>query len=486
MPDASQTEAERAATAPDSAAAPAAAGPQGRFTRGPIMRHVAVMTLSGAVGLTLMFLVDGATLFYIALLGDETLTAAVGYAWTIQFFIVSLGLAASIAATATVSRAIGARDRAGARRAATSALMMTVLALGALSTVTVIFRDAILYGLGARGATLEAASSFFAWSAPSMALMGAAMVAGAILRAEGDAARSMAVTASSAATSLILDPLLIFHTILGAPIGAGWGIEGAAIAMVGARCVSCAVGMHGVARVHDLAARPSLAGMRRDAGPILAVAGPATLTQMSTPFGNWLITEAVAEHGDGAMAGWTVTTRLSVLAFGGIFALSASVGGIFGQNYGAGRMQRVRRAYRDGLLFCAIYVSIAWALLALTTEVAISGFNLPPDGAAVLRAFSYLGAGGFIFAGGVFVVNAAFNTLGRPIYSSGVNWARDGLFTFLWLALLTGTFGAKGGVWAQGLAALSVGLFAMPLGWLFVSGLRPPWRPGRLRRRARR
>ncbi|MEO0362485.1 MAG: MATE family efflux transporter, partial [Pseudomonadota bacterium] len=73
------------------------------------MRHVAVMTLTGMAGLSFMFLVDFATLFYVSLLGQEALTAGVGFAWAVQFFTISIGIGLAIAATALVSRAIGAR-----------------------------------------------------------------------------------------------------------------------------------------------------------------------------------------------------------------------------------------------------------------------------------------------------------------------------------------------------------------------------------------
>ncbi|MGG7567127.1 MATE family efflux transporter [Rhodovulum sp. DZ06] len=448
--------------------------PEGRFTSGSIMRHVAVMTLSGAVGLTLMFLVDGVTLLYIAQLQDEALTAAVGFAWTIQFFIVSLGLAASIAATALVSRALGARDRQRAREAASAAYVITFLAIALLSAAAVALRYPILRALNAEGEALEAAARFLAISAPSMPLMGLAMIGGSIMRAEGDAKRAMLVTSASALVSVALDPLMIFDEIFGLPIGMGLGIDGAAGAMVFARAASCALGFWGVVKVHDLCARPSLCALRRNLGPIMAVAGPATLTQMSTPVSNYLLTDAVAAHGTDAMAGWSVTVRLSVLAFGGIFALSASVGGIFGQNYGAGQMERVRRTFRDGLLFCCLYICVAWAILALGADAAAGWFNLPPAGREVLLSFAWLGAGGFLFAGCIFVVNSAYNVLGRPIYASAVNWARDGAATWLWILALSAPFGAAGAVYAQGLAALTVGVVAVPLGWRFLKDLPPP------------
>lgn len=447
---------------------PAAAG---RFTHGPIMRHVAVMTLSGALGLTLMFLVDAATLLYIAMLGDEALTAAVGFAWTVQFFIVSVGLAATIAATALVSRALGGRDRAAARDAAVAAFAVTFVVLAGLSALAALFRVEILASLGAEGRALEAGADFLLISAPSMPLMGIAMVSGSVLRAAGDAKRAMLVTSASAAVSVFLDPLMIFSTIGGLPIGAGWGIEGAAAAMNLARMASCGLGLWGVVKVHDLCARPGLEVTRANLRPLMAIAGPATLTQLSTPFGNFLLTEAVARHGEAAMAGWAVTARLSVLAFGGIFALSAAVGGIFGQNFGAHDYARVRRTWRDGVLFCGLYVLAAWAVLALLTETAIEGFALPPEGAAVVRAFSHIGALGFLFAGWMFVANAAFNVMGKPIWSSGVNWARDGAFTGLAILIIGGSLGAAGAVYAQMTAMIAAGCLALWLGGRFTARL---------------
>ncbi|MFT6774254.1 MAG: putative MATE family efflux protein [Paracoccaceae bacterium] len=459
-------------TKPASAAA-------GRFTTGSTMRHVAVMTGAGAIGLTLMFLVDAVTLLYISMLQVEALTAAVGYAWTIQFFIVSVGLGFSIAATALVSRALGARDREAARRAATSALATTFLILCALSGAAVFWRHDLLTLLGAEGEALEAASSFILLSGPSMPLMSCGMIGASIMRAEGDAKRSMLITMASGFVSIVLDPILIFDSPLGLPIGAGMGIEGAAIAMTVARAASGALGLWGVVVIHNLAAPLRLAGVRRELAAIMAVAGPATLTQLSTPFANFLLTRAVSEHGDGAMAGWSVTTRLTVLAFGGIFALSSSIGGIIGQNYGAGEMARVRQSYRDALLFCAIYVTIAWALLATFSGYVAAGFSLTPDGAEVVDAFTHLAAGAFILVGGTFVANAAFNVMGRPIISTLMNWSRDGIATPIAIMLLAAPFAAPGVIYAQGAAGVAVGVVAVTAGWIFVRHRKSPLRAGR-------
>jgi len=87
------------------------------------------------------------------------------------------------------------------------------------------------------------------------------------------------------------------------------------------------------------------------ATPLFAISGPAILTQLATPVGQAVVTRMVASHGEAAVAGMAIAGRLTPVAFGILFALSGAVGPIFGQNLGAGRMDRVRRTYTDAILF---------------------------------------------------------------------------------------------------------------------------------------
>ena len=54
------------------------------------MSHVIRMTVTGMLGLTFMFVVDLANLFWISRLGDERLVAALGFAWNVQFLLLQL------------------------------------------------------------------------------------------------------------------------------------------------------------------------------------------------------------------------------------------------------------------------------------------------------------------------------------------------------------------------------------------------------------
>ncbi|MEM7524786.1 MAG: MATE family efflux transporter [Pseudomonadota bacterium] len=434
-----------------------AASEPGRFTTGSTMRHVAVMTLTGMAGLSFMFLVDFATLFYVSLLGEETLTAGVGFAWAVQFFTISVGIGLSIAALALVSRAIGARERDKARRHATSAIVITMVLLATVASAILLTRDPILDMINAEGEAASVASRFLMISVPSLPFVGLGMITSSILRAEGDAKRSMYVTMSGGLAAVVLDPLFIF--------GFGLGVDGAAYAMVISRAISGSVGVYFCLKAHDLLAAPRRADVAAFIRPYFAIAAPAIATQLSTPLGNILLTWWIADFGDSAVAGWAVASRLTVLAFGGIFALSGAIGGIIGQNYGARLADRVAMAYRDSLIFASVYVAASWALLALFAPLVVDGFGVSETGASVIYAFCYVGAGGFMFNGALFVANAAFNNLGRPLWSTAFNWTRDALVTPAAVILIPASFGAPGVIYAQAAAGVLVGSIAVAVGW---------------------
>jgi putative MATE family efflux protein len=437
--------------------------PQAHFLTGSTMGHVATMTLTGMIGLTFLFVADAATIFWVSFLDDERLMAALGFAWTVQFFTLSSSIGFMIAGTAMVSKSLGQGNRGAAREQATTSLMIGVGIQAIAAVLIVWFRRDLLILAGAQGAVLDIASQFLLIAVPSLPLIVTGMIASSILRAEGDAKRAMFVTLSVGVIVMIIDPILILNM--------GLGIDGAALGIVISRFISAGLGLYFVIKSHDLLAPVRILLIKYWGGPFFIIAIPALLTQLSSPFGNYLVTRILSEHGEGAVAGWAVLGRLIVLAFGGIFSLSGALGGIVGQNYGAGKFDRIRSAYRDALLFSTGYVFVAWAILAMTTNPVITLFGLGEEAASVVKAFTYVSAGGFVFAGVLYVSNASFNNLGRPIYSTGFNWLKDGLLMWPLCILLGGYFAAPGVVYGQGLAWVIAGITSAIVGWRFIGNV---------------
>ncbi len=437
--------------------------PQGRFLTGSTMGHVVRMTMTGAVGITFIFLVDAANLFWISLLGDAQLMAAIGFGFAVQYLSISVSIGLMIAATAVVSRSIGAGDRDRARQQATGAAIIAAAVQTAVALLIVLYRHDILALVGAEGRTATLAARYLALSVPSLPIMGVAMVANGTLRALGDGRRAMYVTLASGGVVMLIEPVLIYVLAL--------GLDGAAIGINLSRVVMLAMALWYAIGTHDSMAQPSWQAVQLTLRPYLVIALPATLTQLATPVGNYLLTGVMAQFGDEAMAGWAVVGRLTVVAFGGIFSLSGAIGGIFGQNFGARQYDRLRQAYRDALLFGLIYTLAAWGLLILVSPSVSQIFGLTPLGQEVVRAYTHIGAGGFLFGGALFVSNAAFNALGKPVRSTLCNWARDGVLTLPVALVMAQWFQAPGVIYAQAVAVALVGVPACLWGWRYVQSL---------------
>ncbi len=139
------------------------------------MRHVAVMTATGSLGLIAIFLVDALNLFYISLLGVQELAAAIGFAGTLMFFTLSVSIGLTIATSALVARALGRGDREEAARTGGAALLFVLAVNGAMAALMWPFIDNLVGLIGATGETANLATHFMQIVVPSTPLMAVGM-----------------------------------------------------------------------------------------------------------------------------------------------------------------------------------------------------------------------------------------------------------------------------------------------------------------------
>jgi putative MATE family efflux protein len=398
-----------------------AAATTARFLEGSILRHVIIMTLTGAVGLMSMFAADLADLYYLSLLNNIHVTAAIGFAGILSFTNLSLSIGSGIAAAALVARSLGAGNPDRARAFATSAMLFSFLLSAAYTLLIAVLARPLMMFLGAKGEALSLALSYIYWLSPGFVLLAAAVACSFVLRGLGDATRAMFVTLGSAFATFILDPILIFWFDL--------GIVGAAIAHLGANALALAFGLHGLVITHKFLDRFSIAGLQRDFSAIWNIAFPAILTQLATPFIIAYTTYVVAPYGSEAVSANAIIGRIVPVAFGIIFSLSGAVGPIIGQNFGAKQFHRVRQTLVDGLRFSIVYTLITSAILLVFRHQIADAFNAVGQTRVLVIFFCTFIAVSWAFAGAQFVAQAAFNNLGRPTLSTWYNWGKATLGT---------------------------------------------------------
>ncbi|CUH77481.1 Multidrug export protein MepA [Tritonibacter multivorans] len=428
---------------------------QAKFLSGNLFRHITVMSFTASLGLMAVFAVDFVDMIFISMLGKDELAAAVGYAAAILFFTTSFNIGVAIAAGALVARALGAGNAAQAQARASHALLAGGLACAGFVVLIWLSLETLVSLVGASGRPHDLAVHYLQIIVPSLPFLLIGMAGGAILRAHGDARRAMMATIAGGLVNAVLDPILIF--------GLDLELTGAALASVAARIAMAYFALAPIFRHHGGLRWPRPLAFLRDLPPIAAIALPAILTQLATPVGQAYVTRAMAEFGEEAVAGMAIVGRMTPLAFATIFALSGAIGPIVGQNFGAGQLPRVRQTLRDSLIFTGLFVVAMALLLFLLRDHVIALFNATGDAQTLIYLFCGPLALMFFFNGALFVANACFNNLGRPFYSTWLNWGRHtvGTIPFVWVGAQL--WGAPGALVGQALGGLIFGLLAV---WL--------------------
>ncbi|KJZ16286.1 multidrug transporter MATE [Marinomonas sp. S3726] len=433
------------------------------FTSGSTLRHVVVMSATGAFGLMSMFMVDLIDILFLSMLDQKEVVAAVGFASSIMFFTISLSIAVSISATALVSKAVGQGDREQAKRRATNVLVFGVL----FSFLIIYFLmpriPHLLYFLGANGITLDLATSYLQISILGMPAIMVGMIGSGIMRALGDAKRAMYATLISGLVNAVLDPLLIF--------GLGLGLDGAAIASLIARCSMLAIAYYGLVNVHQILSRFDWLYFAQDFKQISFIAFPAMLTNMSSPLANAIVTEHMATFGDDAVAAYSIIGRVIPVVFGGLFALSGAVGPILGQNYGAGNFLRMQQTLTSAVIYSLSYCVLLCLSLYELQFWLIDVFSAGKETAALISFFATYISYSFFFQSLLFIGIATFNNLGSPKTSAWLNFGRATLGTWPLIVFFGWFFDAKGIFIGQALGSIIFGCIAFTLARRYIAEL---------------
>jgi putative MATE family efflux protein len=240
--------------------------------------------------------------------------------------------------------------------------------------------------LGATEAMLPLIEQYMIIWYPGMLVYVVPMIGNNIIRATGDTTTPSVVMIAGVLLNTVLDPLLIFGW---GPVPA-YGIAGAAIATVVARAFTLAVALWVLARRERLLATPwpGLTELLASWKKILTIGLPVAVSNAVIPIAMGVITRIVAQFGEATVAGFGVATRIEGLALALVFAVSTGISPFVGQNFGAGRFDRIRAGLTFANRFCLLWGGLVFIAFLLFGEWMATAFD--PDPEVIRSASGYL------------------------------------------------------------------------------------------------
>lgn len=251
-----------------------------------------------------------------------------------------------------------------------------------------------------------------------------------ILRAAGDSKRPLFFLITGCVTNIVLDVVLVVYLRM--------GVAGAALATIFSQTASAVFVAAVLTRTTEMY-RLKLARIRLDRrmlARIIRIGLPAGLQSVMYSLSNVIIQSSVNSLGTDTIAAWTAYGKIDSVFWMIINAFGISITTFVGQNYGAGKMERVKKGIRQCML------------MTLASAVGLS---------CILYNFGF-----YIFE--IFTTDAAVLEKGMEI----LKFLVPAFFTYVTIEIYSGALRGIGDSWIPMILTM-VGVCVLRVAWIVVA-----------------
>lgn len=250
-----------------------------------------------------------------------------------------------------------------------------LVVIGIVMTIGfLIFREPLLWAFGASEATIGYASEYLEIYLIGTVFVQIALGMNPFVNTQGFAKIGMATVMIGAVINIILDPILIF--------GFDLGVKGAALATVIGQLVSAIwvlkflFGKKSTLKIRKEYIIPKLKILL----PIMALGVSPFIMQATESLVIIIMNNQLLRFGgDLAVGAMTIMSSVMQIIILPLIGLSQGAQPIISYNFGAGRLDRVKKTFKLLIISCVVYSTTMWLLLMTVPEVLVRIFNNDPQ-----------------------------------------------------------------------------------------------------------
>ena len=344
------------------------------LTQGVIWKQLLLFLIPIAVGTLFQQFYNTADAIIVGqFIGADALAAVGGSAAVIIQFVVGLFTGLSSGATVVISHAFGAQDREKLHRAVHTAIAFSIIAGAVVTVAGVLLAPAALHWTRNPNEIMDSATVYlriiFLGTIPVLLFnMGAG-----ILRAVGDSKRPLYYLIVCCLLNVVLDLVLVAALHM--------GVAGAALATALANLVSAVLILLQLARTTgDFRLIPRKVKIH---GPtlkhVLYIGIPAAIEASMYSVSNLLIQVPINELGTDVVASWSAAGKLDGIYWSLMVAFASAILAFVGQNYGAGRYDRMSEGVKVCLKMALALTVVLGGILLLISPFAFRIFTDDPE-----------------------------------------------------------------------------------------------------------
>ena len=327
------------------------------MTEGSIVKSLLLFALPLIFGNLLQQLYNTADSIIVGNFVGANALAAVGSSGSPIYLLIGFSQGLAVGAGVVVSQFLGAKDHREAQEAVHTSLAIAVI-MGLLLTVGgIACGRALLVAMNTPAEVLGDAVTYIRIYFGGVLFSVVYNMTAGILNAAGNSRRSLIYLAWASVTNIVLD--LVFIVIF------RMGVAGAAIATDISQLVSCVLSLRFLIKsTDDCRVIPREIRLHKKmAARIIRVGLPTGIQNMVISFSNVLVQASVNSYGAAAMAGFAAYMKIDGFNILPVSSISMAATTFVGQNYGAGRLDRVKKGTWVTLAVGVVYTLITGTLL---------------------------------------------------------------------------------------------------------------------------
>lgn len=365
--------------------------------------------------------------------GDAAL-AAVGSTGSLINLLIGFFLGLATGAGILYAMYYGAGDHVSLKKLIDSAMVLA-LAIGAVMTfVGVGFTRQLLTLMDMPDETLALSEEYLRIYMGGTIITLVYNVGAGLIRAEGDSVRPLIYLAIGGVGNLAMDLLAVAVLDM--------GVAGAAWATVLAQGITAVLVVIRLCRLNPAYALRPL-HMKPDKltlWDVIRVSLPCGLQSSMYNISNLIVQIKINSFGTVAMAGVTAYSKLDAFIYMPMESIGLALSTFVGQNIGAGRYDRMRKAIRISLLFTIGSALVVMAVVFAFFEPLMSIFTDEPASVAVGRSMMYYVYPVIWFYSFIDVYSGAIRGSGQTVPVTVISALTICVFRIAWIELLLPVF----------------------------------------------
>ncbi len=406
----------------------------------PVNKLIINMSMPMIISMLVQALYNIVDSIFVAMINEQALTA-VSVSFPAQNLMIAVASGTAVGVNALVSRSLGEKNPEKANKTAENGIFLAVISFIVFMLLGIFGSRAFISSQTKVPEIIEYGTEYLTIACGASFGIFLEIIFERILQSTGRTFYTMITQGVGAILNLIFDPVFIFVFKL--------GVRGAALATVLGQIVAAVLAI-----IFNIKKNPeirlNIKGFRPDAkiiGGIYRIGVPSIIMVAIGSVMTYCMNKILVAYTTGKETAVTVFGaffKLNSFICMPIFGLNNGIIPIIAYNYGAGNKDRMVKAVKLSTVYAGVF-SIIGAVLFITIPKTLLGFFSASEkmlqiGVPALR----IAGTSFVFAGVCITLGAAFQALGKSIFSMIVSIIRQ-LAVLTPAAFLLARYGMKTG-----------------------------------------